>query len=317
MKAILQVLVALLALKMIVRAVRFLRQHFLMRRLDLLTRYGGKGTYAVITGASRGQGRQFALQLATIGFHLVLIGSSRTLVVLEEIRQAFPTIQTRFLRKDFSHSFQEGFFDDIQVLFQELPISLLINNVGYRSGNLDYRKLPVVEMKKSIAVGTLVQAVLVQFALRKFTLPDHPVNCGIVNITAQCLHHTDLLAMSPEISLPYLSVYEASNAFGFFHSNSVYHEVRDRFPHVDYLTITPGAVLTDTTRHFLSESFFSVTDVRYVSNVLDLLGNQQGIRCAYTGHGITDYLINLFPIVKERVLQQVGATIAGQLEIRA
>jgi len=43
----------------------------------------GKGEWAVITGASEGIGREYALQLAKAGFNLVLV--SRTTANLERV----------------------------------------------------------------------------------------------------------------------------------------------------------------------------------------------------------------------------------------
>ena len=37
------------------------------------------------------------------------------------------------------------------------------------------------------------------------------------------------IASSNEISVPYLSVYEAANAYGFYHGNSIYKEYKDEF----------------------------------------------------------------------------------------
>ena len=43
---------------------------------------------------------------------------------------------------------------------------------------------------------------------------------ALINMTAQCMHMNIGAGVSNEISVPYMSVYEASNAFGFY-SNSV------------------------------------------------------------------------------------------------
>jgi 17beta-estradiol 17-dehydrogenase / very-long-chain 3-oxoacyl-CoA reductase len=50
--------------------------HFMTIRHDLLNRYG-KGSWVVITGASDGIGKQYAIEMANIGFNIVLV--SRTL----------------------------------------------------------------------------------------------------------------------------------------------------------------------------------------------------------------------------------------------
>ena len=37
------------------------------------------------------------------------------------------------------------------------------------------------------------------------------------------------LGLSNEICVPFLSVYEASNAYGFYHANSIFKEYKDKF----------------------------------------------------------------------------------------
>ena len=51
----------------------FIKKYFLLKQKDLALRYG-KNSWAVITGGSSGQGKEFALQLAQSGFNIVLIG---------------------------------------------------------------------------------------------------------------------------------------------------------------------------------------------------------------------------------------------------
>jgi hypothetical protein len=41
-----------------------------------------------------------------------------------------------------------------------------------------------------------------------------------------------------------------------------------------------------------------------------MLGNVQGHTCAYWGHGLSNYLINFMPPLKDRMLKKVGKTIA-------
>jgi 17beta-estradiol 17-dehydrogenase / very-long-chain 3-oxoacyl-CoA reductase len=307
-------IVFLIFLKLFYKILDILKQYFFTKRKNLLQRYG-VGTYVVITGPSRGQGKQFALQLASLGFNIILIGSQNTVPLLNHLKNKYENQDFIYIEKDFGKAFTDGFFDDISHVFQEKPVSMMINNVGYRSGWMIYQDMPIAEMKKSIAVGTIVQAVMTKFALREFHKRNQNKEfSAIVNITAQCVHSTDLFAFTPEISLPYLSVYEASNAFGFFHSNSVFQEVAPKYHYVDYLTITPGAVITEKTKDVLSDTIFSIPDYDYVSNILDLLGNYNGVRCAYFGHSVSDLLINVFPFMKTFVLRKVGNDIAKDFQ---
>lgn len=133
---------------------------------------------------------------------------------------------------------------------------------------------------------------------------------AIINITAQCMHPNIGIGvgLSNEISLPYLSVYEASNAFGFFHANSIYKEYKGQ---IDFLNITPGAVVTENTG-YLKNTIFSIKADIFVKNIIKLLGNYNGTTCAYWGHGFTSVLINMIPIIKDKILMKVGDTISKE-----
>jgi hypothetical protein len=66
------------------------------------------------------------------------------------------------------------------------------------------------------------------------------------------------------LTLPYVSVYEASNVFGYAHANSIYQEYKNDF---DILNITPGAVVTENTQ-YLSSVMLSVKCDYFVQAVM-------------------------------------------------
>jgi hypothetical protein len=177
-----------------------------------------------------------------------------------------------------------------------------------------YHEMNAAYIRNSIATGTIVQSRLTHMAIpfflkRKAQAHDEAQaqvleeaslkkrTSALVNITAQCMHPNFLfgVTMTNEISVPYLSVYEAANAFGFYHGNSIYHEYKDQF---DILNITPGAVITE--------------------NIMKMLGQvHESHTCAYWGHALSNYLINLAPIMKYPTLKKVGETIAADFMQKA
>ncbi|EEU43160.1 uncharacterized protein NECHADRAFT_47054 [Fusarium vanettenii 77-13-4] len=98
-----------------------------------LRKYGKPGTWAVVTGASDGLGKEYALQLAAKGFNLVLV--SRTLSKLEslaaEIQEKFPGkgLEIKSLAMDFSQN-NDADYERLAELIQGLDVGILINNVG-------------------------------------------------------------------------------------------------------------------------------------------------------------------------------------------
>ncbi|KAI0903666.1 hypothetical protein F4824DRAFT_501223 [Ustulina deusta] len=98
-----------------------------------LRKYGGKGTWAVVTGASDGLGKEFATQLAAKGFNLLLV--SRTQSKLEafqnELRAKYPGLQTDILAMDFAAVGNDADYARLARRVDGLDVGILINNVGH------------------------------------------------------------------------------------------------------------------------------------------------------------------------------------------
>ncbi|CAM1503112.1 Fc.00g078880.m01.CDS01 [Cosmosporella sp. VM-42] len=124
-----------------------------------LRKYGKPGTWAVITGASDGLGKEYALQLAAKGFNLVLV--SRTLSKLEalatEIEQKYPGkgLQFKVLAMDFSQNNNED-YERLSELIQGLDIGILINNVGQsHSIPVPFLETPKQELQNIVVINCL------------------------------------------------------------------------------------------------------------------------------------------------------------------
>ena len=303
-------------------AVSGIHKYFFLQEKDLLERYGGAGSWVVITGASSGQGYDMALAFAQRGFNLLLIGSKRTDKTAAVIAQEYPLVKTRVIYKDFCQAFQEDFFDEIQTAFDEigLDLAVLVNNVGHRVGWNPYHEMNSSYIRDVIACGTIVQSRLTHMAIPFFLRrkgeekedKEEKKNSALINITAQCMHPNFLfgITLPNEISVPYLSVYEAANAFGFYQGNSIYKEYQGQF---DILNITPGAVVTEKTG-YLKDTWFNVSSAKFVAQIMKLIGNVQGHSCAYWGHALSNYLINMAPNLKDGMLKKVGETIAKDFQ---
>jgi short-subunit dehydrogenase len=297
-----------------------LYKYFFMKELNLLERYGskdgengedGESSWVVITGASSGQGYEMAMAFAKRGFNLLLIGSKRTDKTIEEINKEYPSVKTKVIYKDFRKAHTDDFFNDIQTTFDEIgdDLAILVNNVGHRVAWNPYHEMDAGYIRDVISTGTIVQSRLTHMCIPGFIKRGkNKQHSALINITAQCMHPNFLfgVTMTNEISLPYLSVYEAANAFGFYQGSSIYKEYQGVF---DILNITPGAVVTENTK-CLSDTFFNVTSKTYVKHLMRMIGNVQGSTCAYWGHAFSNYLINLAPNMKDGMLKKVGETLA-------
>jgi len=323
----------ILLISLIIVILQGINKYYIIKELDLPNRYG-LNTYCVITGATSGQGRLLAEKFAKRGFNLLLIGSKKLKSVKDEIQKIYPDCEIEIIIKDFRKASEPGFFKDIEEKINELDtnISILINNIGYRTGWKPYDK-----MEPKLIVDTISAKAIVQSYLCRLIIPiflkrkeinskqnnttskqnittskqnnnkQKQINSCLINISAQCLNPNFLFGFSNEISVPFMSVYEATNAFSYYHSQSLYKEYKEQF---DILNITPGAVITQNTS-FLKGTIFNVDSDKFTDNIIKFMGNVQGSTCAYVGHAMSGYLINLFPPAKDKILENVGLTISN------
>ncbi|OLN97414.1 Very-long-chain 3-oxoacyl-CoA reductase [Colletotrichum chlorophyti] len=111
--------------------VKFLLGVFLLNGTSL-RKYGKPGTWAVVTGASDGLGKEFAFQLANKGFNLVLVSRTKSKLdaLAQEIEEKFSgKILVKVLDMDFSRD-DNNDYDRLAQVVNGLDVGVLINNVG-------------------------------------------------------------------------------------------------------------------------------------------------------------------------------------------
>jgi short-subunit dehydrogenase len=294
-------------------------------RRDLLKRYGGEGTWAVITGPDGGQARVIALELAQKGFNLLLLGYPECNDVKEECLAENESIDVRVLVCDFSNAArdEENFFEPIQAEFDQIDVGLMVNAVGHRFAWNPTHEMPRRKLYDVIAVGAVVQTRLTNMAIEKFEerYTDRGLKSGMVSITAMCQMQPAVFGvgqLATNFNIPYVTIYEAANAFGFFHANGIYDEYR-RKGWFDCLNITPGAVYTENTEEMFHRSiWFSVCGCSvevFGKNIVALMGNWNGNSVAHWRHGAGQYFVNIFcPIfgnwLRRLILWQAGNAVA-------
>ncbi|KAE8149109.1 very-long-chain 3-oxoacyl-CoA reductase [Aspergillus avenaceus] len=96
-----------------------------------LRSFGPKGSWAVVTGASDGLGKEFALQLARAGFNIVLVSrtASKLTALSDEITSKYSSVQTKTLAMDFARN-ADSDYENLKTLVNELDVAVLVNNVG-------------------------------------------------------------------------------------------------------------------------------------------------------------------------------------------
>lgn len=308
-------IIALFQFALLVKGtLRFANRHFFIKEKNLINLYG-QDSWVLITGASSGQGKYFALEMAKRGFNLILVGSIRTENTIKEIEQNYP-VKIEFIEKDFRKAHEANFFKEIEETIKKVGgnLSGLINNVAYRTAWNPYHESPEQSINDSIIVGTIVQSQLTRIAIAHFLKRGENYSNFIVNITAQCIFPTFGLGeiMDNNITVPYLSVYEGANAFGFYQGNSIYKEYLDKKydNKIHVLNVMPGAVVTENTE-YLGGTMFNVSAEDFVKNVVKQIGTYNGNTYGYWGHEFSIFLVNLCPFIKDSVLKQVGLNISN------
>ncbi|GAP84741.1 putative 3-ketoacyl- reductase [Rosellinia necatrix] len=97
-----------------------------------LRKYAGKDTWAVVTGASDGLGKEFATQLAAKGFHLLLVSrtQSKLETFREELRTRYQNLQIDILAMDFAAVNNDADYAELAERVNSLDVGILVNNVG-------------------------------------------------------------------------------------------------------------------------------------------------------------------------------------------
>jgi len=317
MHIIIKIFIILFLIQMIILILQLIYgfyKYFLIKEKDIYLTYNtqhNESPYVVITGASSGMGKHFALEFAKRNFNLLLIGSTNTNKIKEIINNLYPYVIVKIIYKNFTNAIDKNFFDDIEIEINKLGtnISIFINNIAYRVGWVGYENLNTKYIYDSISVKPLSYSILTKMIIPIFLQRKKlGLKSCLINISAQCQYNTYFLGLlkSSDISVPYLNIYEAGNAYTYYFTNSIYKEYKNDF---DILNITPGAVITENTP-YLKNTIFAIKADNFVNNTMKFIGNITGSTCAYWGHAISPFLINMFPFIKDKILEKVGIDIA-------
>jgi short-subunit dehydrogenase len=281
-----------------------IQKHVFTNEINFEERYG-KNTWVLITGCSSGQGKRFAYEFAKRNFNIILVGNKKILHVENDIKKRY-NVKTQTCITNFCKAYKTSYFDKIDKLLNNLDgeLSILVNNVGHRTAWHSYHTMPKQTIIDTIVCGTVVQSLFTHIAINHFEKRDKKYKSCIINVTSMCLTPPLWVGVMNHISIPYLSVYESANAFGFFHSNSIQKEYEK---YIDVLNITPAAVITENTP-FLEDTIGSVNCKHYVKNIFKLIGNYTGPQHAYWKHELLGFLSNF--IDADKILCNVGEMIS-------
>ena len=187
--------------------------------------------YALVTGASKGIGKEIAYQLAQRKINLVLVARSADLLttVASAIKNKF-SVEVKTLALDLSKpAAAQEVFDFCAK--NNLNINILINNAGYGLwGN--FEKLSLDEMNNMMQLNMNLVVSLCHYFVPtlKQNAPSY-----IMNVCSTAAYQ----------AVPYLSVYAASKAFVLLFTRGLRHELKEYG--ISVTCLSPGSTDTNFT----------------------------------------------------------------------
>ena len=299
---------------------------FLLRSLALIadlfilppvnfSKYGSKaGTYAVVTGASDGIGKEYARQLGKRGFNLILI--SRTLSKLEDLQaeiQKNCNVKVEILALDFSTD-EPGNYEKIKELCKRFPVSILVNNVG-RSHSIPvpFLETEEEEMRNIITINNTATLMVTQVVA--------PI---IVNTVKEKKSPRGLIltmgSFGGLIPTPLLATYSGSKAFLQNWSNSLAGELAK--DNVDVEVIL-SYLVTSAMSKVRRTSMMIPNPKQFVASTLRNVGRRCGAQeryatsTPYWSHAIYEFLIEEVFGVYAKAVNSINYSFHKSIRARA
>lgn len=210
---------------------------------DLKSRYYENDSWAIVTGASDGIGKEFALKFASLGFNVVLIARNKekTQKVAEEISTTYK-VSTDCIICDFCQSGSEDFTKKLKNDLQKYPdIAILINNVG-TGVNGFFKDSPLEEMRDVINVNCMSIVIMTKLCINHFM--QRKKRSLIINLSSG----------TKQYPIPFVSVYGASKAFDDYLSRVIDIENGQKLDVLSFIPLFVSTLMTGYRQNFGSIS---------------------------------------------------------------
>ncbi|RPD78578.1 3-ketoacyl-CoA reductase [Lentinus tigrinus ALCF2SS1-7] len=258
-----------------------------------LKKYGaGKGAWAVVTGASEGIGREFALQLAQNGFNVVVAARNTTALatLVQEIESKSTgnkKVHAKAVTMDFSKLDHEAQWSRLQHELAGLDIGVLVNNAGksyaypeefHLCSDKDMEDIVNINVNSVVRLTKMILPGMVE---RKRGL--------ILNMTS---------FSGGSVASPMLSTYAGTKAFISSFTGSLAEEVRGKG--IDVECVNTYFVVSNMSKIRRASALIPMpkTFVRSVLSKITLpcgalWTKRPGLVTPYWGHALLDYIMNV------------------------
>ncbi|KAK5166864.1 uncharacterized protein LTR77_007593 [Saxophila tyrrhenica] len=274
-----------------------------------LSKFASKGSWAVITGASDGIGKEYALQLASKGYNILLVSrtQSKLLELAREIKEKY-NVETRNMAMDFAANRDKDYTALKKVIDEVGDISILVNNVGLSHAMpVPFAETSEQEMLDIITInctGTLrVTQLLVPGMIQR--------KKGLILTMA---------SFGGIMPTPLLATYSGSKAFLQQWSTALASELQ---PHGIKVQLVQSYLVTSAMSKIRRSSLLVPTPKQFVRAALGKIGRSggaQGIMATstpYWAHGIMHWAIATFVGTMNGVVVSVNRKMHEDIRKRA
>jgi len=194
-------------------------KNMLPKHDSLLQKYG-KGSWAIVTNATKKTGKAFCKELAKKGFNLVLISTDKHLLrkLNDDLKKLYPNISIKKQVMDETRS-QEACVEKIYDLVKDLDVSILVNDIGVSRAVVNPDLDMSLEDSQMFSIVSAFPVLLTKKLIPKFSCrksrsaiimvcpEDRPYNLPILNDFDSTKTYLDLYTRS--------LAYEFSNKIDF------------------------------------------------------------------------------------------------------
>jgi len=238
------------------------------------------GSWAVVTGATDGIGKAYALALAKKGMNVLLI--SRTESKLQDVKKEIDSknygVETSYVVCDYS-KFDEKAQDTVEKAVKDLDVGVLINNVGisYRYP-LYFHELTKEEVKQ-----------LIDMNVNSTTYMTYMVIGGMVERKRGAI--VNLSSGSAMYTLPLLAEYSAAKSFIEKFSRAINAEYSSKG--VTCQCQIPFYVATKLAK--MRKSLMVPTPTQYVNAAIKWVGYPDAVASPFVLHAVQGWILDQLP----------------------
>lgn len=241
----------------------------------LADRYG-RGSYALVTGASDGIGLGYCKAFAKCGFNIIMISRSqqRLETAAEQVRKVAPSVKIEILPFDFESSqnkndYREQIIDKIK----HLDVSIAVHNAGYSQCG-PYKDVPTYLHKRMIDVNVVPCVLLPKLLLPLMKKrPQRSANIWVSSVNT--VHPSSGHA-----------TYCGTKVFEDFIARSLSHELRDK---IDCMCHRPGVTSTKMVG-FYKENIMCINPDKCAAGAIKNLG-YENITSGSFQHELSIYVL--------------------------